>query len=111
MGFVTSEEVTGPMAKKSKSFDIDNDPMFDTSEKAKSNALDRRLIQLLERIERLKEEEKGIKDDIKDVFSEGKAVGYDAKMMRAMLTLRKMKPDDRAELDAMMDTYRRATGL
>jgi len=100
------------MAKKpKKTYDIDNDPTFDTSEAAKSNALDRQLIQLLERIERLREEKKGIADDEKDVFSEGKALGYDAKLMRAMLTLRKMKPDDRAELDALMETYRRATGL
>lgn len=100
------------MAKKpKKTYDIDGDPTFDTSEQAKSNALDRQLIQLLERIERLREEKKGIADDEKDVFSDGKALGYDAKMMRAMLTLRKMKPDDRAELDALMETYRRATGL
>lgn len=92
--------------------DIDNDPMFDVSPKAKRKALDRQLIQLLERIERLREEKKGLADDDeKDVFSEGKALGYDAKMMRAMLTLRKMKPDDRAELDALMDTYRAACGL
>lgn len=100
------------MAKpKKKTYDIEDDPMFDTSDAAKSNALDRQLIQLLERIELLREEKKGIADDEKDVFSEGKALGYDAKLMRAMLTLRKMKPDDRAELDALMETYRRATGL
>lgn len=91
--------------------DIDNDPMFDTSKKAKQRALDRRLIQLLERVERLREEKKGLADDEKDVFAEGKALGYDTKLMRAMLTLRKMKPDDRAELDALMDTYRAACGL
>lgn len=91
--------------------DIDDDPMFDTSKKAKQKALDRRLIQLLERIERLREEKKALADDEKDVFAEGKAIGYDTKLMRAMLTLRKMKPDDRAELDALMDTYRAACGL
>lgn len=99
------------MAKKTKKHDIDDDPMFDISDKAKSNALDRQLIQLLERIERLREEKKGIADDEKDVFTEGKAMGYDGKLMRAMLTLRKMDPDDRANLDALLETYRRATGL
>lgn len=100
------------MAKKpKKTYDIDNDPTFDTSEEAKSNALDRRLIGLLDRIDRLEEEKKGIADDIRDVYAEGKAVGYDASMMRAIRKLRKMKPDDRAELDALMETYRRATGL
>lgn len=100
------------MAKKpKKTYDIDNDPTFDTSDAAKSNALDRRLILLLERAERLEEEKKGIADDIKDTFAEGKAVGYDTQMMRAMMRLRKMNPDDRAELDALIETYRRATGL
>lgn len=91
--------------------DIDDDPMFDTSKAAKKKALDRRLIQLLERIERLREEKKGLADDEKDVFSEGKALGYDTKLMRAMLSLRKMNPDDRAEMDALLDTYRAAIGL
>lgn len=85
--------------------------MFDTSPKAKRKALDRQLIQLLERIETLREEKKGIADDEKDVFSEGKALGYDSKLMRAMLALRKMNPDDRAEMDALLDTYRAAIGL
>lgn len=91
--------------------DIDNDPMFDTSPKAKRKAMDRRLILLLERIETIRGEKKAAADDEKDVFAEGKALGYDTKMMRAMLTLRKMNPDDRAELDALMDTYRAAIGL
>ncbi len=98
-------------AQRKADNDIDNDPMFDTSPKAKRKALDRQLIQLLERIERLREEKKGLADDEKDVFAEGKALGYDAKIMRAMLTLRKMNPDDRAELDALLDTYRAAIGL
>lgn len=91
--------------------DIDDDPMFDVSPKAKQKALDRRLIQLLERIERIREEKKGLSDDEKDVFNEGKAVGYDKKLMSAMLTLRKMNPDDRAEMDALLETYRAAIGL
>lgn len=98
-------------AQRKADNDIDDDPMFDTSKAAKQKALDRRLIQLLERAERLEEEKKGIADDLKDVFSEGKAVGYDAKMMKAMMKLRKMNPDDRAELDALMETYRAAVGL
>jgi uncharacterized protein (UPF0335 family) len=98
-------------AQRKADNDIDNDPMFDTSKAAKQKALDRRLIQLLERAERLEGEKKGLADDLKDVFSEGKAVGYDAKMMKAMIKLRKMNPDDRAELDALMETYRAAIGL
>jgi len=98
-------------ANRKAANDIDNDPMFDTSPKAKKKAVDRRLVQLLERIETIREEKKAAADDEKDVFAEAKAMGYDSKIMRAMLTLRKMNPDDRAELDALIDTYRAAIGL
>ncbi len=75
------------------------------------NAADDRLRLLIERIERLDEEKKGIADDIKDVFMEAKAVGYDPKIMREMLKLRKMKPDDRHERDMLLETYRNALGM
>ena len=72
---------------------------------------DNRLRLLIERVERLEEEKKGIADDIKDVYGEAKAVGYDAKIMRKIVALRKMKPDDRAEMEAVLDTYKAALGL
>ena len=74
-------------------------------------ATDDRLRLLIERVERLEEEKKGIADDIKDVYSEGKAVGYDAKIMRKVVALRKMKPDDRAEMEAILDVYKAALRL
>ena len=76
-----------------------------------SNATDDRLRLLIERIERLEEEKKGIADDIRDVYSEAKAVGYDTRMVRQLIKLRKMKPDDRAEMEALLDTYKAALGL
>ena len=54
---------------------------------------------------------KGRGDDIKDGYAEAKAVGYDAKIMRQIVRLRKMKPDDRAEMEAILDTYKAALGL
>jgi uncharacterized protein (UPF0335 family) len=72
---------------------------------------DDRLRLLIERVERLEEEKKGISDDIRDVYAEAKAVGYDAKIMRQIVRLRKMKPDDRAEMDMLLDTYKAALGL
>lgn len=72
---------------------------------------DDRLRLLIERVERLEEEKKGISDDIRDVYSEAKAVGYHTKMMRQVVRLRKMKPDDRAEMDMLLDTYKAALGL
>lgn len=75
------------------------------------NSADDRLRLLIERVERLMEERKGIGDDIRDTFAEAKAVGYDTKVMRKLIVLRKMKPDDRAEMAAIMDTYCAALGI
>ena len=72
---------------------------------------DDRLRLLIERVERLEEEKKGIADDIRDVYGEAKAVGYDAKIMRQIVRLRKMKPDDRAEMETILDLYKAALGL
>ena len=76
-----------------------------------ANATDDRLRLLIERVERLEEEKKGIADDIRDVYAEGKAVGYDTKMMRQIVRLRKMKPDDRREMEMILETYKAALGL
>ena len=66
---------------------------------------------LIERIERLEEEKKAIADDVKDVYAEAKARGYDTKTMRAIVRLRKMETHTRQEMDALLDTYRTALGL
>ena len=76
-----------------------------------ADSADDRLRLLIERVERLEEEKKGIADDIKDVYSEAMAVGYDAKIMRQIVRLRKMKPDDRREAEMMLETYKNALGL
>ena len=76
-----------------------------------AEATDDRLRLLIERIERLSEEKKGIQDDIKDVYAEAKAVGYDAKILRQVIKLRAMKPDDRREMEAVLDAYMCALGL
>lgn len=70
-----------------------------------------RLRLLIERVERLNEEKKAISDDVKDVFAEAKAVGYDAKIMREIIRLRKMKPDDLKERNALLQTYADELGL
>ena len=75
------------------------------------DAADVRLRLLIERIERLEEEKKGIGNDIKDVYAEGKAVGYDAGIMRQIVRLRKLKPDDRREMELILDTYKNALGI
>lgn len=65
----------------------------------------------IERIERLEAEKKGIGDDIKDIYNELKAKGYDAKIMRQIVRLRKQKPDDRREMEAVLATYKTALGM
>lgn len=81
--------------------DTDNDAM----------PADERLRLLIERIERLEEEKKGIGDDIKDVYLEAKAAGYDPKAMRQVVRIRKMKPDDRKEQEAILEVYKNALGI
>lgn len=72
---------------------------------------DDRLRLLIERVERLAEEKKGIQDDIKDVYAEAKAVGYDTKIMRKMVKIRKQNRDDRLNEEALTETYMAALGI
>ena len=72
---------------------------------------DEQLRLFIERIERLEEEKKGIADDIRDVYSEAKSRGYDAKIMRQIVRLRKMQPHDRREMEAILQTYLAALGM
>ncbi|MAF60235.1 DUF2312 domain-containing protein [Blastomonas sp. CCH5-A3] len=65
----------------------------------------------IERIERLEEERKGVAEDIRDTYNEAKSQGYDAKIMRQIVRLRKMEPHDRQEMEAILDTYKAALGL
>lgn len=81
------------------------------AEATDAEATDDRLRLLIERIERLEEEKKGIADDIRDVYAEVKAVGYDAKIVRQVIRLRAMPPDDRREMQAILETYLTALGL
>ena len=66
---------------------------------------------LIERIERLEEEKKGIADDIKDVYGEAKATGFDTKTMRTIIRLRKMEKHHREEAEMMLETYMQALGM
>jgi Uncharacterized protein conserved in bacteria len=72
---------------------------------------DERLGLLIDRIERLEEEKKGISDDIREVYGEMKSAGYDTRCVRQIIRLRKMKPDDRREMEAILDVYKNALGI
>ena len=70
-----------------------------------------RLRSFIERIERLEEQKRGISSDIRDIYAEAKAVGFDVKIMRALIKLRRMNAADRDEQDLLLDAYRKALDL
>jgi uncharacterized protein (UPF0335 family) len=65
----------------------------------------------VERIEKLEEEKKAISDDVRDVYSEAKANGFDPKALRAIVRLRKQDADERREHEAILETYMHALGM
>lgn len=65
----------------------------------------------IERIENLEEEKKTIADDIKDVYGEAKGTGFDTKILRKVVAIRKQDADERAEQEAILDTYLHALGM
>ena len=65
---------------------------------------------IIARIERLEEEKKGIADDIKEVYAEAKANGYDTKVLRKVVSLRKQDRNERAEQEALLELYLGAIG-
>jgi uncharacterized protein (UPF0335 family) len=70
-----------------------------------------RLRQLIERIERLEDEKAALAADVREIYAEAKAVGFDAKVMRQIIKLRKMDTADQQEMEALIDTYKHALGM
>ncbi|HEY1797459.1 MAG TPA: DUF2312 domain-containing protein [Stellaceae bacterium] len=70
-----------------------------------------RLKSFIERIERLEEERKTLSDDIKEVYAEAKGTGFDTKIMRQLIRMRKMDKDDLDEQETLLDVYKRAIGM
>lgn len=75
------------------------------------NVSEEQLRLFIERIERLEEEKKGIGDDIRDTYAESKSQGFDPKIMRQIVKLRGMAPQDRREAEMLLDTYKSALGI
>jgi uncharacterized protein (UPF0335 family) len=65
----------------------------------------------IERIERLEEEKKTIADDIKDVYGEAKGTGFDTKILKKIIAIRKQDKDERMEQEAILETYMIALGM
>ena len=70
-----------------------------------------RLRSFIERVERLEEEKAALQADIKEVFSEAKGSGFDVKIMRQIVKLRKMEANDRSEMEEVLDIYKRALNM
>ena len=78
---------------------------------ATSDSSAARLKSFIERIERLEEEKAATAADIKEVYAEAKGTGFDVKIMRQVIRLRKMESADRAEQEELLDLYKRALGM
>lgn len=76
-----------------------------------SNATAAQLKAFIERIERLEEEKKNIADDIKDVYAEAKGNGFDTKVLRKIVSLRKQDQNERKEQDEILALYMQALGM
>ena len=70
-----------------------------------------RLRSFIERIERLEEEKSALSEDIKEVYSEAKGTGFDVKIVRQIVRLRKMDESARSEMEEVLDVYKRAMGM
>ena len=70
-----------------------------------------RLRSIVERIERLEEERRGLADNIKDIFAEAKSAGFDVKVVRQIISIRKKEPAEVEEQETLLDLYRRALGM
>ena len=70
-----------------------------------------RLRSIIERIERLEEERKAISGDIKDIFAEAKSAGFDVKVLRQLIAIRRKDPGEVEEQESLLDLYKRALGM
>lgn len=74
-------------------------------------ANDAQLISILERIERVEEDESNLRADKKEIYNEAKSAGYDTKMVRWLIKMRKMDRDEQDELNELQKIYSKAAGL
>jgi uncharacterized protein (UPF0335 family) len=98
---------TRPLAKGTLGV---NETATDTTTDVGGIAADR-LRSIIERIERLEEERKALAGDIKDIFQEAKSAGFDVKVIRQIISLRKKEPAEVEEQETLLDLYRRALGM
>ncbi|MDI1263904.1 MAG: DUF2312 domain-containing protein [bacterium] len=81
------------------------------TEQATTKFAKNQLKSIIERVERLEEEKKGIADDIRDIYAEAKGNGFDVKAIRTIVRLRKLDTNERLEADTILHTYMQAIGM
>jgi uncharacterized protein (UPF0335 family) len=91
------------MAKKKKADDGEGNSIGGIAGEA--------LRQVIERIERLEEEKQTLQGDIKDVYAQAKSQGFDTKIIRQIIRLRKMEDQEREEIEQLLDLYKAAIGM
>lgn len=84
---------------------------LDATEDKPTNIAGERLRSIIERIERLEEERKALASDIKDIYSEAKSAGFDIKVIRQLIRIRRQEPAEVEEQETLLDVYRRAIGM
>lgn len=89
----------------------DNTPGIGHNSEIPTSIAADRLCSIIDRIERLEEEKKAMGSDIKDIFGEAKSAGFDTKVIRALLRLRRQDPSEVEEQETLLDVYRRALGM
>lgn len=70
-----------------------------------------RLRSFVERIERLEEESRGVRSDIRDIYTLAKSAGFDAKVLRQLIRIRRLEANEVEEQEQLLDVYRRALGM
>ena len=91
---------------------VDNTAIEDAPDDTKTGGIAAdRLRSLIDRIERLEEERKALGSDIKDIYAEAKSAGFDIKVIRQLIRIRKQEPADVEEQEMLLDVYRRALGM
>lgn len=91
--------------------DNENQDTQDSAPKDVGGVAGQRLTSFIERIERLEEEKSALMEDIKEVYAEAKGVGFDVKVMRKLIGLRKMDTEKRRELEDILELYKAAIGM
>ena len=85
--------------------------VLETTEAKTGGIAAERLRSIVERIERLEEERKALGGDIRDIFAEAKSAGFDVKVLRQLIRVRRQEPADIEEQETLLDVYRRALGM